>query len=178
MPKRKAVSPSPSLDPADPCAVGLWLTEDEVNMIREMMKMRNTCRWEWRVEEVCEAQSSARSKMRVKQKEAEAKEAKAKERQAAATKAAAKAAAKSKATPKAAPKTRPAAKAKPKAAPKVSPKSTAVHNRTPAQAAQEMVPAAQPQPQAQTIDVDDQESDTDTDNRTEETGGEGVMWRA
>ena len=47
-------------------------------MIREkMMKMRKTWRWEWRVEEVCEAESSARSKKRMKQqKEAEAKEAK------------------------------------------------------------------------------------------------------
>ncbi|CAK9087613.1 Probable protein phosphatase 2C 64 (OsPP2C64), partial [Durusdinium trenchii] len=118
-----------------PCAVGqFWLTENEVDMIREkMMKMRKTWRWEWRVEEVCEAESSARSKKRMKQqKEAEAKEAKeAKAREVQARKAAEKAAkaaakatakAKAKAKPKAAPKTRPAAKAKPKAAPKAKPK--------------------------------------------------------
>ena len=188
MPKRKAVSPSPSLDPAGPCAVGqFWLTENEVDMIREkMMKMRKTWRWEWRVEEVCEAESSARSKKRMKQqKEAEAKEAKeAKAREVQARKAAekaAKAAAKAtaKAKPKAAPKTRPAAKAKPKAAPKAKPKAAPQPPKSAArntQAAQEMVPP--PQPRAQTIGVDDHQSDSDTDNRTEETGGEGVTWRA
>ncbi|CAK9092806.1 unnamed protein product [Durusdinium trenchii] len=85
----------------------------EVDMIREkMMKMRKTWRWEWRVEEVCEAESSARSKKRMKQqKEAEAKEAKeAKAREVQARKAAEKAA---KAAAKA------TAKAKAKAKPKV-----------------------------------------------------------
>ncbi|CAK9002882.1 unnamed protein product [Durusdinium trenchii] len=160
MPKRKALSPSPSLDPADPCAIGqFWLTQDEVNRIREKMnkiKLGKTWRWEWRVEEVSKAQG-ARSKKRTKEKETEAKQAKASEVQA---RQAAKAQATPKAAPKAALKSRPTAKAKPKAAPKASPNSTASRNRRDAQAAQEMVPA----PQAQTIEEDDQQSDTDIRN--------------
>ena len=167
MPKRKALSPSPSLDPADPCAIGqFWLTQDEVNRIREKMnkiKLGKTWRWEWRVEEVSKAQG-ARSKKRTKEKETEAKQAKASEVQA---RQAAKAQATPKAAPKAALKSRPTAKAKPKAAPKASPNSTASRNRRDAQAAQEMVPA----PQAQTIEEDDQQSDTDI--RNEETRGGG-----
>ncbi|CAK9101578.1 unnamed protein product [Durusdinium trenchii] len=112
MPKRKAC---PSLD-ADPCGIGLlYLTADEVNMIREkldQMKRARISGWEW-VLEATDTQRCASTKRGLDTKETPAKEVKARKVAREATKAPEKAAAAKGKTPKAARKTR-AAKAKAK----------------------------------------------------------------